>query len=230
MRRRPPATRSRRTARTPDPAEPGARHGAPPAVLGLTGGIGAGKSEALAAFAALGAAVLSSARGVHVLDADPEVRDSVVERFGGGVLDAAGHVDRGRVGERVFADRDAVAFLEGLLHPRIRAARERWIAAQRATRPPPPLLVCEVPLLFEAGLEGLFDAVVVVTASEDVRRRRVEARGQDFAARSAHQVPEAQKAARADHAYVNDGTRDDLRAWVRDVYRLHAVPPDDGTG
>lgn len=188
-------------------------------MLGLTGGIGAGKSEALAAFARAGAAVLSSDGIVHELYDDPEVRDAVAGRFGPDVIAADGSVDRARLGGAVFGDRDAVGFLEGLLHPRIRAVRERWIADQRASEAPPSLLVCEVPLLFEAGLEGLFDGVVVITASEDVRRARVEERGQDFAARTAHQIPEADKVERADHVYVNDGSLEDLQSWVD---RLHA--------
>jgi len=77
--------------------------------------------------------------------------------------------------------------------------------------------VCEVPLLFEAGLGDLFDAVLVVTAPDDVRRRRVEERGQDFDERSARQMPEAEKVAGADMAYVNDGSVDDLGAWVQSV-------------
>jgi dephospho-CoA kinase len=216
-------TRSRRTARTPDPSGPEARPGAPPAVLGLTGGIGAGKSEALAAFARAGAAVLSSDGIVHRLYRDPEVRAAVAERFGQEMMAPDGSVDRARLGRRAFGDPEAVAFLEGLLHPRIRDARERWIATQRAADPAPSLLVCEVPLLFEAGLEGIFDAVVVITASEAVRRARVEERGQDFAARTAHQLPEAEKVSRADHVYVNDGSLDDLQAWVDDLHRRYSA-------
>ena len=215
--------RSRRTARRPDLSGPGARHGAPPAVLGLTGGIGAGKSEALAAFERAGAVVLSSDAIVHELYGDREVRAAVADRFGPDVMRSDGLVDRARLGTRVFGDPEAVSFLERLLHPRIRAARERWIAAQRAARPAPSLLVCEVPLLFEAGLEGLFDAVVVVTASEPVRRARVEARGQDFAARTAHQLPEGEKTERADHVYVNDGSLGELQAWVDDLHRRYAA-------
>jgi dephospho-CoA kinase len=166
--------------------------------------------------------VLSSDDVVHELYGHPEVRAAVAARFGAEAMAPDGSVDRARLGETVFGDRDAVSFLEGLLHPRIRAARERWIADQRASEPAPALLVCEVPLLFEAGLDGLFDAVVVITSSEDVRRARVERRGQDFAARTAHQIPEADKIARADHVYVNDGSLDDLRAWVDELHARYA--------
>lgn len=188
-------------------------------MLGLTGGIGAGKSAALEAFAACGAAVLSSDAIVHGLYADPAVARAVVGRFGRGVLGPGGAVDRALLGPLIFGDPQAVAFLEGLLHPRIAAARTRWIAARRAEVPPPALLVCEVPLLFEAGLAHHFDAVVVITAPEAVRRARVEARGQDFDARAAHQSSEEDKIARADHVYVNDGDLPALREWVADLCR-----------
>jgi len=159
---------------------------------------------------------------VHALYRDPEVRDAVVARFGPGVLDGRGDVDRALLGPLLFADREGMAYVESLLFPRIAGERERWIAEQRRREPPPPVLVCEVPLLFEAGLTHLFDAVVVVTASERHRRERVEARGQDFDARSAQQLPEAEKVARADHVYVNDGTREELRAWIADRCREYA--------
>ena len=102
------------------------------------------------------------------------------------------------------------------------AVRRGWEERQRELRTPPPLLVVEVPLLFEAGLAADYDAVLVVTASEAVRRARVEARGQDFAGRSARQLGEAEKVARADRAYVNDGSLDDLRAWVAARFREYA--------
>lgn len=142
------------------------------------------------------------------------MRQAVAERFGPEVLDAAGAVDRGALGRRAFAEVGGMTFLEGLLHPRIQERRARWVADEHARRPPPPLLVCEVPLLYEAGAEDAFDAVFVITASEAVRRARVEARGQGFAVRAARQLPEAEKIARADAAYVNDGPLGDLERWV----------------
>ena len=160
--------------------------------------------------------MLSSDDVVHRLYADPEVVSAVRERFGDDVLAGDGSVDRTALGEAAFAG-DGLEFLEGLLYPRIGVARAAWVAEQRAADPLPPVLVCEVPLLFEAGLGDLFDAVLVVTAPDDVRRRRVEERGQDFDERSARQMPEAEKVARADMAYVNDGSVDDLGAWVQSV-------------
>ena len=151
--------------------------------------------------------------------------DRVRERFGDDVVGPDGRVDRRVLGPRALSEEGGLAFLEGLLYPRVQAAREAWIAAQLATDPVPPLLVCEVPVLFEAGVEGQFDAVLVITAGEQVRRERVRARGQDFDALSARQMPEAEKVARADRAFVNDGSREDLRAWVSDRFAEYAGRP-----
>jgi len=166
--------------------------------------------------------VLSADDVVHRLYGDPDVLDVVRGRFGDAVLSPDGSVDRGALGDAAFAQEGGLAFLEDLLHPRIGRAREAWVAEQRARLLAPPLLVCEVPLLFEADLADQFDAVVVVTASDEVRRHRVEDRGQDFAGRSRHQLPEADKVARADMAYVNEGSVRDLGAWVDVVMARYA--------
>lgn len=187
-----------------------------PPLLGLTGGIGAGKSEALSAFAALGAATLSSDEVVHRLYERRAVREIVVARFGGEVAAGDG-VDRTALAAAAFADPDGMTFLEELIHPLIGPEREAWAAEMAAADPPPPALVCEVPLLFEAGLADAFDAILVVTASEDVRRARVAERGQDFDARAARQLAEKEKVERADEVYVNDGSLADLRAWAEEI-------------
>lgn len=167
---------------------------------------------------------MSSDEVVHRCYEDPQLVAGVRERFGDDVMAADGSVDRPALGERVFADPDARRALEGLIHPRIQSARRQWISEQRALTPPPALLVCEVPLLFEVGLAPNFDAVLVVTAPESVRRERVRERGQDFAARAGGQMAEGEKVRLADHAYVNDGSRADLEAWVADRFREYAGP------
>jgi dephospho-CoA kinase len=177
-------------------------------VVGLTGGIGAGKSEALLAFARHGAATLSSDAVVHELYARADVRDAVAGRYGPEVVRADGSVDRGAVAARVFADPAERRWLEGLLLPllseRFAAWRDGELAAGRR------LLVHEAPTLFEAGVEDRYDAIVTVTAPADVR----EARRPGAAERMAHQLPEAEKAARSDFVYANDGDLDALDRWV----------------
>jgi dephospho-CoA kinase len=182
-------------------------------LLGLTGGIGAGKSTALAAFERLGCPTLSSDAIVHGLYRDPDVRSAVVERFGTGVLDDQGEVARRELAARVFSDDIARRWLEQLLHPRVSAAVAGWRRAQESAHPG-ALLVHEVPLLYEAGLADRYDAVVLITAPDDVRRARVPER---FDERAATQLPEAEKIPRADHVYVNDGTPAELERWVGEL-------------
>jgi dephospho-CoA kinase len=183
----------------------------------VTGGIGSGKSEALRAFEALGAAVLSADEVVHRLYLDPDVVAAVVKRFGAEVA-PGGVVDRGRLGPAAFADADGLRALEALLHPRVERARQEWAREMLRRDPPPPLLVCEVPLLFEVGLQDTFDAALVVTASEAVRRVRVEGRGQSFNERRDRQIPEAEKVRMASAAFTNDGSVEELEAWVADRF------------
>jgi dephospho-CoA kinase len=175
-----------------------------PVAVAITGGIAAGKSEALAAFARHGAATASSDEIVHTLLADDEaVRSAIRERWG---EDAVG--DRRRIGEIVFDDPAELAWLEQLLHPRTRAAGDAWLATVRE-----PLAVVEIPLLFETGGESRFDKVVVITAPPEVRESRRAA----FADREARLIPDEEKVRRADFAYVNDGSLEELDAFVAGV-------------
>ena len=183
--------------------------------VAVTGGIGAGKSEALRAFARHGAAVISSDEIVHrLLREDPEVKRAIVERLGESVLGADGEIDRARVGELVFGDPDALRWLEGLLHPRVSATYLRWREELAGLPDPPAVCVTEVPLLYEVGAEKHFDAVVVVTASPRVR---VSRHIRPMHAREQRLLPDEEKAARADFTYVNDGPLADLDAFVSDV-------------
>ena len=183
--------------------------------VAVTGGIGAGKSEALRAFARHGAAVISSDDIVHeLLRDDPEVRRAIVERLGEDVLGEGGSIDRGKVGRLVFPDPEALSWLEGLLHPRVVARYLRW-RDQLAERPEPPAVcVTEVPLLYEVGGESRFDKVVVVTASPEVRVARRIGPMRD---RERRLMSDEEKAARADFVYVNDGTREELDEFVGGV-------------
>ncbi len=155
---------------------------------------------------------------------------AVVERFGPDVRGPDGQVDRTVLGPRAFAADGGIAFLEDLLHPRIGEWREAWMRDAAAADPPPVAVVCEVPLLFEVGLQRAFDAVIVVTASEDVRRARVEARGQSFDERRSLQWDEPAKVAAADMAFVNDGELDALDAFAGQVLARFADGDRRGRG
>jgi dephospho-CoA kinase len=179
-----------------------------PAVVGLTGGIGSGKSEALAAFDRRGAATLSSDDVVRDLYRRPEVAAAVAEHFGVGVVTPSGEVDRSAIARRVFADEAERRWLESLLLPLIFEEFTRWRDAQIAAGV--PLLVHEAPTLFEAGVEGRYDAIVTITAPAEVR----EARRPGSAARMAAQLPEEEKARRSDYVYENTGDLEQLDAFV----------------
>ena len=189
-----------------------------PLAVAITGGIGAGKSEALSAFARHGAATLSSDELVHrLLREDGEVREAVLERFGDGILDEDGEIDRKAIAGIVFRDREALDWLEGLLHPRV--AREYLEWRDRLARLPDPPAVCvtEVPLLYETGADERFDVVVVVTAPKEVRAAR--AKSWPTAPRERRLLPDEEKVARADYSFVNDGTVEELDEFVAGVLR-----------
>ena len=179
-----------------------------PVTVAVTGGIGAGKTEALKAFARRGVPTLSADEVVHRLIAhDPEVREALEERFG--------TTDRAEIAAVVFAHGDQLAWLESLLHPRVRRATEEWLAGLDAQ-----VAAIEIPLLYETGGESRFDVAVVITAPEDVRAARAP---QVRDTRSRRLIADEEKIARADFAYVNDGTLDDLDAFVGGVLeRLRA--------
>jgi dephospho-CoA kinase len=183
--------------------------------VAVTGGIGAGKSETLRAFARHGAAVISSDDIVHdLLRDDPDVHRAVVERLGEGVLGADGSIDRGRVGRLVFSDPEALRWLEELLHPRVVARYLDWREKLAEQPVPPAVCVTEVPLLYEVGGESHFDKVVVVTASPQVRIARRLGPMRD---RERRFLSDEEKAKRADFVYVNDGTRAELDDFVAGV-------------
>ena len=180
-----------------------------PVTVAITGGIGAGKSEALKAFARHGAAVASSDEIVHrLLAGDPEVLEAVHGRWGDGVLDGDGRIDRSRVAARVFANRVELEWLEGLLHPRVVREYEKWKAEQTGA-----LTVVEIPLLYETGADRRFDRVVVITAPAEVRAARRPTPDD----RETRLLPDEEKARRADYAFVNAGSREELDRFVARV-------------
>jgi len=196
---------------------PGARGAPRVPLVGLTGGLGAGKSTALAALERLGAATLSTDAVVHELYASAEVRVAVVARWGPEVA-PGGTVDRSAVAARAFASPEERAWLEGLLWPRVGARVAAWRAEVERRDPPPPAAVVETPLLFEAGLEGLYDATIAVVADEQVRAERAAARGHAAVdERAARQLPQEEKARRATFVVRNEGTAQELEAELSAV-------------
>ena len=193
-----------------------------PVAVAITGGIGAGKTESLNAFARHGAATISSDDIVHrLLREDDDVRAALLERFGTGILDDAGHVDRAAISRIVFDDQEALAWLEALLHPRVVAEYLAWREALAALPDPPAVSATEVPLLYEVGGEERFDAIVAITAPEDLRRERSRVSSPEQ--RESRLIPDEEKAKRADFVYVNDGTLQQLDEFVAGV--VQALTP-----
>jgi dephospho-CoA kinase len=179
--------------------------------VGLTGGIAAGKSEALSALERAGAATLSSDAVVHELLTTGDVRDALVERFGDEVA-PGGEVDRSAVAEVVFGDPEQRKWIEGLLWPRVGERIAEWREQLEHADPRPRAAVVEVPLLFESGMEGIFDRTIAVVADETVRNERAGARGhRGVESRTSRQLTQEEKAQRADIVVRNDGTLDDLQ-------------------
>ena len=190
--------------------------------MGLTGGLGAGKSEALRLLGELGAATLSTDAVVHELLATDELRDLLVERLGPEVA-VDGALDRSKVAERVFGDDDARSWLERELWPRVGERVARWRADAGEER----VAIVEVPLLFESGMEQVFDATIAVIADEQTRAERAGARGHSSVEeRSGRQLSQDEKAQRADFVVRNDGSIDELRESLsRVLVKLDSTSP-----
>jgi dephospho-CoA kinase len=189
-----------------------------PVAVAITGGIGAGKSEALQAFARHGAATVSSDEIVHHLLRRPEVRDAVVARMGNGIVAPDGEIDRGALGTVVFNDREALDWLEALLHPLVAAEYLQWREQLGALPNAPAVCVTEVPLLYETGGDARFDKVVVITAPTKLRRARSIVATED---REARLIPDAEKVQRADFAFKNTGSLEELDEFVLSV--MHSL-------
>jgi dephospho-CoA kinase len=178
-----------------------------PLKIGLTGGIAAGKSEALKAFARLGAATLSSDAVVHELLEGEPLRGRLAERWGSEVF-SDGSVNRAKIGEVVFADPEELTWLEGQIHPLVRERTGQWLLSLPEET---EVAVVEVPLMFEVGSDAVFDTTVAIVTADEVRRERAAARGHALVdEREARQLPQSEKAERAEHVVENDGSVEDL--------------------
>jgi dephospho-CoA kinase len=178
-----------------------------PVTIGLTGGIAAGKSTALAAFERLGAATISSDAVVHeLLDSEP-LLGHLIERWGEEVA-PEGRVDRNKIGGIVFADPDELGWLESQIHPLVGERIGAWLGSLPEDA---AVAVVEVPLLFEGEMAPVFDTTVAVVTADEVRRARAEARGHTLVGeREARQLSQDEKADRAEHVIENDGTVEEL--------------------
>ena len=189
---------------------------APVVAVALTGGIGSGKSTALAMFSDEGALTLSADQIVHDLYREPAVVARIAERFGDGVVGQDGSVDRRSLSEAVGENPEHLRWLEEVTHPLVAAEIERSIA----DAPPGSVLVCEVPLLFEAGLEEFFDLIVTVEASPEERMRRSAHRTsmEAFLEFDRLQASAARRAVGSDLVFHNEGDLGALRTFVRSAY------------
>lgn len=192
-------------------------------LIGLTGGIGSGKSTVAARLAA---------HGCDVIDADAVAREVVepgepalaelAERFGPEVLHEDGTLNRPALAARAFTDDRARADLESITHPRVAARIAEWIATLAARAPQGQLIVVDHPLLVETGQQRRFDAVVVVLADVELRvKRLIDERGlteEDVRARIRIQASDEQRRAVATHVIENDGTPEELHAAVDALY------------
>ena len=184
-------------------------------VIGLTGGIGCGKSTAAACFAELGFVVVDADQLARQVLESHVCVSHLRDRWGAACLDSQGIPDRKWIGEKVFADPAERAFLESVTHPEVARLR------REATADPQHDYVVEIPLLFEKDLAAGFNAVVVIACSDDVRRVRLRARGlsdAEISARISSQLSLVEKVKRADVVIWNDGDaaflREQVRGWV----------------
>lgn len=191
--------------------------------VGLTGGIGSGKSTAARRFAALGARVYHADElSRRALDPGAACYDRVVSAFGKEILNPDGTIDRKTLAKLVFADENKLAMLNGIIHPYV--IGELFSMAGRDLGASGGVAVFEVPLLFESGMDERMDANVVVSSEQETRVRRVMERDgltrEHVLSRMRAQMPEEEKRLRADYILENDGSKEDLLRQVDALYEL----------
>ena len=187
--------------------------------IGLSGGIGSGKSTVAKMFGELGAVIIDAdAIAREVLEPGQVGYESVLHAFGDSVLDSLGNIDRKKLAEIVFQDKSKLAQLEGIVHPAVIAR----VSQIRESLPETTVVIYDTPLLVEKQLQNQFDKVVIVVADETVRRERLLDRGLeplDIDARIANQATDSQRAQVADFAISNNESIDQLRDKVSQVWQ-----------
>ncbi len=196
-----------------------------PRLVGLTGNIGSGKSTVARLLVAKGAALVDADALARQAADDPEVLAAIVQQLGSDLV-RGGQLDRAATARRVFADIGARQRLNSIVHPWVRQAMAAQLAELLASPEPPPVIILDIPLLYENGLEHTVDAVIVVNASLDRRIDRVTARGalsaDEVRTRDAAQLPLAEKVARADFVVDNEGEPSQLTAQIDSLWALLA--------
>jgi dephospho-CoA kinase len=187
-----------------------------PSLIGLTGGVAAGKSEVLRILGELGAETLSTDEVVHELLAGDELREPFAGRWGEAVLAEGGGLDRAAIAAIVFGRPEELAWLESMLHPPVSERVQDW---RRGLPDDLAVAVVEVPLLFESGMDAVFDATICVVADDEVRELRATERGTgELEGRTGRQLSQEEKAERATHVVHNDGDLEQLRSQVVELY------------
>jgi dephospho-CoA kinase len=207
--------------------EPTQQRGNKP-VFGLIGGIGSGKSQVAAAFAEQGAAIIAGDALAHEALRQPELRRRIVERWGRGLLNEQGEIERRRLAAIVFARPEARKELEALVHPWIqRRIREEVARAQ--TDPGVPLIVLDAAIMLEAGWSGVCDRLVFIEAPRALRLKRLAAQrgwtADEVELREKAQLPLTEKAAQADHVIENSATLDHLSHQVKHLLERWGLTP-----
>jgi dephospho-CoA kinase len=187
-----------------------------PSLIGLTGGVAAGKSEVLRILGELGTETLSTDEVVHELLAGDELREPFAGRWGEAVLAEGGGLDRAAIAAIVFGRPEELAWLESMLHPPVSERVQDW---RRGLPDDLAVAVVEVPLLFESGMDAVFDATICVVADDEVRELRATERGTgELEGRTGRQLSQEEKAERATHVVHNDGDLEQLRSQVVELY------------
>jgi dephospho-CoA kinase len=194
-------------------------------VLGLTGSIGMGKSTVAKMFAGEGVPVFDADLAVHRLQGPEGALVARIEAEFPGTTNSEG-VDRGALSERVLGEPEALRRLEALIHPAVALEREAFLAEHGSS----PMVVLDIPLLFEAGGWDQVDKIVVVSAPAEVQRQRVLARpgmtAEKFEQILARQLPDSEKRARADFVISTEGPKEETRRAVRRILACLAPPAD----
>ena len=188
--------------------------------IAITGNIGSGKSYVSSLFKELDIPVFDSDREAKRLYDRPEIKQLMVNRFGSEIYHKDGTLDRGKMASKVFGDTCALGYVESVLYPALNAYFAEWAEQQES-----PYVLYESALIFEKHLEGMFDAVIVVAASEEVRIRRVMTRDRctedQVRARMALQLPQSEKLTKADYVIVHEADDED-EVLMEQIRRIHS--------